>query len=216
MQPERRAAPPEPAIDIPDVPDWLMDPTPITLSLDTRRTSADGSVSQVSQRISRGRDHVHVSLPADHHEWLFEQNAVDPRRVSAVFVDHEARTVVEYDESHLRREQGIGGWSAVAAFRLEPAAIVALRQKGRRTIVVGSLRFDEREAGSSPASTLIRLAWNETLAAPASYELHDGRTRVEALASAIELTVDETLFEHPSRRFSSYVVKDVADWRESH
>jgi hypothetical protein len=194
-----------------------VDPPPVSLTLDTRHTNAGGNTTTVVQRISRGRDHVHVSVPADGHEWLFEQNSVDPRRVSAVFVDHRNRMVVEYDESHLRREQGITGWAAVAAFRLEPAAIAALREGVERTVTVtlGSVTFEERQAGAEFASSLRRLAWNDELAAPASYELRDGRTRMRAAASALELAVDEQLFQPPARRFPDYVVRDVADWREA-
>lgn len=201
----------------PDVPDWLVDPPPVSLTLETRHTSADGHTATVVQHISRGRDHVHVSVPADGHEWLFEQNAVDPRRVSAVFVDHRDRLVVEYDESHLRREQGITGWAAVVAFRLDPTAIAALRRSESRatTVTRGSLAFEERQAGAEFPSSLHRLAWNDALAAPASYELRDGRARTLATTSAIELAVDEQLFQHPARRFPGYVVRDVADWREA-
>lgn len=202
------------ARDLPDVPPELVDPPAVTVDLETRRTDARGTTVTAHQRISRGPHHVHVSNPDDEHEWLFEQNPLDPRRVSGTFIDHRARVVVEYAESALALEQGLDGWATIAALRLDPRTLTTLQwsersDSGRRRVV-----REYRAPADDRASALRHATWSPELAIPTSYEVVDGTTRVRAEAKRIEAGVDAVVFEAPLVRFPTYAVRDVADWRE--
>ncbi len=57
---------------------------------------------------------VHATA-SDQREWLFEQNSVDPLRVTGFQVVHAAQTIVVYEDSDLRNWLGLRGWADVIA-----------------------------------------------------------------------------------------------------
>jgi hypothetical protein len=99
---------------------------PQTVRLTVRASAAGGRARTARQTVSRTAARIHIAL-ADGGEWLFERNAVDPRRTSAYAVVHASRVIVAYSDTDVRNLLGISGWAQVLTFgcRVLPATAAA-------------------------------------------------------------------------------------------
>lgn len=126
--PVRKGSPPAPRALTP-LPPGAERVTPLTLHVRVT-TRASGRVSERRQMMTRTVDRVHVvnsaaAAPSDV-EWLFERNPVDPRRASATYVTHAAKTIVVYSDSDLQTMLGIPGWAHVLTMGIDPAILAAV------------------------------------------------------------------------------------------
>ena len=101
--------------------------TPLTLHVRVT-TRASGRAGERRQAVTRTTDRVHIVASdgagaAKAVEWLFERNPVDPRRASATYVAHAAKTIVVYSDSDLQTMLGIAGWVQVLMMGVEPAVL---------------------------------------------------------------------------------------------
>ena len=129
VMPVRKATPPAPRA-LPPLPPGAERVTPLTLHVRVT-TRASGRVSERRQTMTRTFDRVHVvnsdvASAASGVEWLFERNPVDPRRASATYVAHAAKTIVVYSDSDLQTMLGIPGWAHVLAMGLDPEVLAGV------------------------------------------------------------------------------------------
>ncbi len=126
VMPVRKGAPPAPLALTP-LPPGAERVTPLTLHLRVT-TRASGRVRERRQTMTRTFDRVHVvnsdvASAASGVEWLFERNPVDPRRASATYVAHAAKTIVVYSESDLLTMLGIPGWAHILTMGVIPVDV---------------------------------------------------------------------------------------------
>ena len=123
VNPTRRAPDGPPAAP-PELPAGADQVDPLTFEMITTHTPRKGKAASQRQVVSRTKDRIHIATAGK--EWLFEQNPVDARRVSAYLVHHDAKTVVLHEESDLRNTLGITGWADVLTVGTDPASPHAL------------------------------------------------------------------------------------------
>ena len=146
-------------------------------------------------------------------EWLFEQNPVDPRRVSAWLIDHDTHVIVLHEESDVRNALGLNGWANVLTLRIR------FRGAGRPQVdgEVSRHRRQPLPALAAPDTKpgIADAWWNEELLLAGAFVLRDpARTRVTI--ETLRPGVDAQLLRAPALRFKSYKVVDRAEWLEGH
>jgi len=129
VMPVRKGAQPAPRALTP-LPPGAERVTPLTLYVRVT-TRASGRVSERRQTMTRTADRVHVGNgdvagAASGVEWLFERNPVDPRRASATYVAHGAKTIVVYSDSDLQTMLGIPGWAHILTMGVDPAILAGV------------------------------------------------------------------------------------------
>jgi len=178
-----------------------------------------GGLEAKPERVTRGRDAVSMVAPGAITEWLFERNPVDPRRVSAYRIDHEARRIVAYDESELRERHQIREFADLLTLRLDPAAVAQLVPTGEREEAAG-VAFERRVRAPGRAGEILEVWWSETLRLPLRYAVErNGKvstTRVVNLTLQVEGTPHAARLSDPRRRFPDYETVDVSDLGDRH
>ena len=192
------------------LPAAFASPLALTLELTTTRTLRGRSVVR-RKNIARGAQRVHVRVIETGLEWLFIQNPLDARRVSARFVDHRQRAIIEYDESELRMNGIARGWSEVVGLGVDSSALQVLELTGRTQRRFGFEFVEWRSAAGAPPR---ELWWSDEAAAP----LRVAGIRPESVVEITSLRrgVERARLIEPRERFARYSVMDVADYREAH
>ncbi len=127
VMPVRKGGAPVPRT-LPALPPGADRVTPLTLQVRIT-TRAPGRVTERRQTVTRTVDRVHIvngdagATAAGGVEWLFERNPVDPRRASATYVSHAAKTIVVYSDSDLQTMLGIPGWAHVLTMGVDPSVL---------------------------------------------------------------------------------------------
>jgi hypothetical protein len=198
-----RRSPPGSTPVPPEVPDVLAAPPELTLLLERRAEDAEGRPRR--ELLARSVDRVYVERADMAAEWLFIRNPVDPRRVAGRLVDHQARVIVDYDESELRMSGIARGWADVAALGARFDLLAGLGPTGR-TRQRSGLSFVELapRTGAGP-----RLWWSEQAALVLSSDPGHARE-----LRSLERGADRRRLVDPHQRFPDYEVFDVADYRE--
>jgi hypothetical protein len=203
-----------PAAQLPAVPAALRSPIDVTLELETTIPGAGGDVTR-REDVARSAERIHIRLDRGAVEWLFVQNPVDERRVSATLVDHRQRAIIEYAESELRTSGIARGWADVACLGIGAEALEALESlepTGRRERRFG---FDFLELNAAAGSTRpAQVWWSEDAALPLRAVRGAPPLRFEV--RALRRGVDRERFAEPRQRFASYSLLDIADYREKH
>ncbi len=208
--PERSKAQRQVEFTMPEVPAALANAPAVTLELEVR---ASGGASQ-RKTVTRSAGRLHVAIGQGGPEWLFVQNAADPRRVSATMANHPRHTLVEYDESELRLT-GLGrGWADVTSLGVEPEQLRKFAPSARARVVSG-FRFVEMLRADA-AGGIRELWWSEEAAIPLRFVTGDGAERREVTARNIRREVNADLLKDLRDRYPTYAVMDVADYREKH
>lgn len=197
-----------------ELPPVLVGVPALTLELEVGRRDGDRTVVQ-RKTFTRTSDRVHVSTGSHSPEWLFVQNPVDRRRVSATMIDHANRILIEYDESELRNA-GLGrGWADVVSFGVGPEALAELEPTGRHEWAHGA-RFGEKSAANGAKRPIAGFWWSDELAAPLRMSTGEAGARFELITRSLRLEADPRLVTDPRVRHPTYAVMDVADYREKH
>lgn len=208
--PNRTQRPPAPAAP-PELPAEALDLRPLTLEVSGRSPGAGGSPPD-AQHVTRTLDRVHVRMSAAR-EWLYTRNPLDPRRVSAVMIDHRQRLLVTHEESELRNAFGIRGWLDVLTlgFAVETLAGMEPTADSRVVDEIVFTHFTQRRATDAVAGVW----WSQANLLPlevTTRDTHPGAVRVAV--RAIRPTVDQRLLEPPATRFPTYRESGYADWLE--
>ena len=136
VMPMRKGTPPAPRSFAP-LPPGAERVTPLTLHVRVT-TRAAGGVVERRQTVTRTVDRVHIASGdaaaaaaggvTAGVEWLFERNPVDPRRASATYVTHAAKTIVVYSDSDsdLQTMLGIPGWAHILTMGVDPAILAGV------------------------------------------------------------------------------------------
>jgi hypothetical protein len=186
--------------------------SPLELTLEVTSTSTlNGRRVVRRQDVARGAHRVHVRGVEAGVEWLFIQNPLDARRVSARLVNHRRRAIIDYDESELRMNAIARGWSDVVGLGVDMSALQALELTGRTQRRFG---FEFVEWHSVVGAPPHEVWWSDEAALP----LHVAGLRPGLV---IEITsvrpgVEQQRLLEPRERFAGYTVMDVADYREEH
>jgi hypothetical protein len=184
--------------------------SPMTLQVVTTQTPRQGPVRETRQTIARTATRIHTRGD-DGREWLFEQNPVDPRRVSAHLIDHGQRTIVEHEESDLRNMVGVTGWADVLLLGFDASALDWLQPTGATRTIEG-IPFVQL-AGTKDGS-VVEVWWNREELLPAEFVFR-GQTGASRVAVAqARAGVDLQLLESPASRFPKYRVVDLSNWLE--
>jgi hypothetical protein len=185
--------------------------TPVTVEIVIERTPGHDTEPPDRQTVSRTRDRIHTSMEA--REWLFERNAVDPRRVSAQLVDHASRSIVQHEESDLRHTLGVSGWADVLMLGLDARALTRLAPTGESRVLDG-IRFDRHASGA--AVGISEVWWSQPHLLPMSFVTRDAAGSTTVNVRRVRSGVDPTRLQPPSSRYRDYDVVDLAGWLESH
>ena len=207
--PERHSDPPR-AIEPPAVPAALQAPIELTVELETK-VQRPGGTSTRRENVARSAGRVNIRLDDGQVEWLFVQNPVDPRRVSAQLVDHRQREIIEYDESELRMNGIARGWADVAGFGIGPDVIARLEPTGQSERRFG---FDFVELRPPAGAAGNAVWWSQEAALP--LRVSGASAALSRDVRSVERGVDPTRFVEPRQRFANYGVIAVADYREKH
>lgn len=208
--PTRSSNRPRPAAP-PELPPLLTQPPRLTVALEFRSNALGSATGQV-KTITRGADRVHVRWADANSEWLFVRNPRDPRRVSGTLVDHQRRAIVEYDESELRMGRVARGWADIAGFGVPPEIFAKWQATGRHDTFAG-YEFKEMMIPTQTRDGVQTILWSDAAVAPLCISMVGGS---EIVARSFAREVDEAVLQRPERRFPSYRVFDVADYREQH
>jgi hypothetical protein len=194
----------------PALPAAFASPLELTLELTTTRKLRGRSVAR-REDVARGAHRVHVRVVEAGVEWLFIQNPLDARRVSARLVNHRRRTIIDYDESELRMNGIARGWSDVVGLGVDLSALQALELTGRTQRRFGFAFVEWRSAAGAPSR---EVWWSDEAAVP----LHVAGIRAESVVeiTSLRLGVERQRLIEPRERFAGYSVMDVADYREEH
>ena len=155
--------------------------------------------------ITRTARRIHIATEKNG-EWLFEQNIRDPRRVSAIFIDHAARSLIVYSESDLRNTREIDGWVDVLTMGVAPAALDALSPSGK-TRTVGDIPFLQY-TGSKDGITQ-DVWWSSAELFPWAFTIKDAGGSTEFTVEQIVTGIDNKVLQTPSLRFPHY---RLVDW----
>lgn len=211
--PSRGPRPAAPAAP-PELPVEARDLRPLTLEVTGQPSPADDPAAGV-QRVTRTVDRVHVQV-SQTREWLYTRNVLDPRRVSAVMVDHRQRVLVAYEESDLRHALGIRGWLDVLTLGFDVARLDTMEATAESRISGGVtfVRFIARQ----PADAVAGVWWNQAELLPLDIISRDPKaaTAVRLSIRSIEETIDDGLLKPPAARFRTYREMEYADWLEDH
>lgn len=211
VRPERKGSPRAAPASPPPLPDRAAGVQPLALEVEVRRTPARGRSAVVRQRVVRAADRLHVQ--AGSREWWFRQNPLDPRRVSALLVDHASRTIILHEESEVRNMLGIAGWADLLMMGVEPAA-VAPATATRRTQTLSGVVF--RQHAQPVDGGVNEVWWNkEYLLAWRVVTQHQGSTTTVTVMTLQQAAGDERL-RSPADRFPDYKLIDLAEWLEGH
>lgn len=210
--PKRRAADAPPASS-PPLPAAAESITPATINIIVRRSSKGGRPSALRQTVSRTTDRIHLT-GRDGHEWLFERNPIDPRRVSATRVEHASKAIVLYEETDLRMALGIRGWADVLALGLDTELLTRCQRMAGVQVVAG-IRFARYAANDKdcPAKDVL---WNEELALPGRFTIKSDEGVMRFEVARVTPGTDASLLRPAIARFPTYRVFDLADWLEKH
>lgn len=162
------------------------------------------------QTITRTAGRIHIATEKNG-EWLFEQNILDPRRVSGTLVDHASRTLVIYSESDLRNMREISGWADVLTMGFDPSVLDALRSSGK-TRTVGDIRCLQYAGAKDDRAQ--EVWWSAEELFPCAFVIRDTAGSTEFVVEQIQRTIDANVLQRPSLRFPDYRSVDVADWLE--
>lgn len=196
----------------PELRSEIQSPPPITAHLEIRDTRD----RLVQKRLAlRTADRVYVRVGDGGPEWLFVQNPVDRRRASAVLMEHDRRTLVEYDESELRIVGLARGWAEIVSLGAQVEPRQDLQPTGDERELDG-YRFKELRPLPGAKGPLLELWWNESLAVPLLLKTRNSSGVHLTRIVKVEPTVDRDLLADPGIRFPSYAVMDAADYREQH
>ena len=206
-----RASHPSPASGPPELPAALRDPPDLTVALEFRGDVAAPSSSRL-KTVTRTAQRVHSRVAGADSEWRFVRNPLDERRASGTLIDHRRQVIVEYGESELRLAKIARGWADIVGFGVPPEALAHWETSGRRETVAGYEFEESADLGQASAGSS-SLWWSPAVAAPLRMLLAGGG-RVTVLRFARE--VDESLLVPAQRRFPTYRIFDVADYREEH
>ena len=210
-----RISPAAPDAAVPSLPAAAASVRAATLEfVRTRLDAREPGGAPVRETFIRTARRVSLRSQSERGEWLFVRNPVAPDRVSGAFADHRSRVVVEHEDTDLLIALGLRGWADVIAFRVDPAALGAMRRTGRTTRIAG-LEFDQFVA-TTEGDGLAEIWWNadELIAGDTVTRLGGQRTRTrlttvtwEAPAEALELL---------TRRFPAYAVRGPKDDWHAH
>jgi hypothetical protein len=196
------------SVQLPELPASLATAPELTLELEGPPVTGEHGTRR--KLISRGRHRILVRSPDDGDEWLFVQNPLDPRRVSALRIDHRKREILEYSESELRMTGVARGWSDVASLGVGVDRLAALKPTGRRQSQWGYEFVELEDVGGREG----RLWWSSEAAVPLHFraDLSQASTDIRS----IQPGVDAALLREPRQRYAGYAEIDVADAREAH
>jgi hypothetical protein len=209
VTPERRALDARPPVPAPALPPAAAHIHALTIDITTVREPASGP--PVAKTIARTADRLHIR-GGDAREWLFEQNPVDPRRVSGFLIDHPLRTIVLYADSDLRMLMGIRGWADVVLLGFD------IDMLGRYTPTrdwqwIGGVRFT-RYVGATAAPHPPQVWWSEDHLLAREVVATDPAGRIRTTILRVRAGIDRSLLEPAARRYPAYRVMSVADWLE--
>jgi hypothetical protein len=209
VTPERRTLDAGPPVPAPALPPAAARIDALTIDITTVREPASGA--PFTKTITRTADRVHIR-GGDGREWLFEQNTVDPRRVSGFLIDHTLRTIVLYADSDLRMLMGIRGWTDVVLLGFD-VSMLGRYTPTRDSQWIGGVRF-VRYAAVAEGTPPPQVWWSEDQLLPREVVATDpaGRTRTTILD--VRAGIDRSLIEPAARRYPAYRVMSVADWLE--
>ena len=216
---ERLAPPAEPARrplehvlpSVPPLPKGAEQVSPITVELEVVRKPADGEAQRAHHVVTRTVDRIHVAVEGGP-EWLFERNAIDPRRVSGVRVDHEEKVAIFYSDTDLRNMRGIPGWAHVLTLGLDEQRLAGpVASHDARTI--SGLRFTRMQVRDNEGQGS-DVWWNQEhlLAAVSSASGSGGW--VQTTIRRVTAIIDRRLLESTAVRFPQFRQVDLAEWLE--
>lgn len=210
-RPTRRAPEVRPAA-APELPSGADHIKPLTFDLVVRREPLEGRAQVVRQTVSRTRDRIHIAVGG--REWLFERNAIDPRRVSGQLIDHAKRSIVLHDESDLRNMRGLEGWADVLMLGLD-AAVLSRLVPTDQTRTMAGIRFVKYAASDTDTRTS-ELWWSHEQAMPSAFVVHEDGAATRVSVERLSAGVNAEVLRSPSARFPEYKALDLAEWLEGH
>lgn len=212
--PARQAQATPPSLNLPALPAAAESISPLVLTVTTRWEESGKTLRTLRQTVTRTRDRVRVTLDGTEREWLFLQNAVDHRRVTASLIDHKSKHILVYDESDLRNAQGVRGWLDVLTLRLDSRAVNTLRNTGRRETVAGLEFVEHVRDAASGTDGIVDVWWSESHLFPLRFSVREGRVLAISEVQIGRAPIDESVLAAASVRFPQYAVVDIADARE--
>ncbi len=209
--PKRRAASPM-AATLPELPSAARAIGQATIRLAVQGEDPRGKPAR--QTITRTAERIHVARE-DGREWLFERNPVDPRRVSAMAVEHASREVVLYAESDLRMMMGIRGWADVLALGFDQERLAHYTPTAI-TRTIDGVRFTQYAVPSGGQAADADIWWNGEQQLATGFAVADRAGTSRFLLEGISPGIDAERLQPPMTRFPKYKVINVADWLEQH
>lgn len=198
---------------LPEIPAAYRELPPVKLGLRIRLKTADG-VKTMERTLVRTTDTIYMRYEHQGQEWLFQQNPIDPRRLSGKLVDHRKRSILQYYQSELHEFGIVSSWRDVFLLGVDPDLLALLEPTGGSETLAGVQfrHFVNKTDGASQPST--EIWWSDSAALPLRIiQRKDNEEWIQEIAS-IEWTRDEALLAEPHSRFPQYAEMDYVDWQE--
>jgi hypothetical protein len=213
--PSRTSVSPPAIPEPPSVPEGADVLSPISFTVTTTWADPQGQ-RRASQRVTRTTDRIHLLMEGTQKEWLLERNPLDRRRVSGYLIDHRSRQILTHQESDLRSEQQLRGWTDALMMRFDSSVLSSLRRTNRDDAVFGAT-FTRHLAQDQAREGVMEVWWSDALLLPLRLKVRQRGVIVTSVVDAIErVEHPETLavLADPRTRFREYEILDVTDSRE--
>jgi hypothetical protein len=193
-------------------PSILNDPDPVFVTAKVERSGEEQAATRI---MIRDATRVFLGAQAFGSGWYFQQNPVRPTLVSAVYLDHHEKTIVEHDETSLRDLAIARGWNDVQAFGLAAAQLSKLACEGSASPqeIAGHPAKLCVETPSGTSSPALRVWWNAELALPLRFEDQQSTLEVLRIEKPSAEDLDVALSD-PRVRYPNYRVIDSVDYLE--
>jgi hypothetical protein len=207
VQPAARAAEtPRSSQPPPPVPAAAEPLAPVTIVV---RSGVRGRAT-TTQVVTRTHDRVHLIIADERKEWLFVRNPVAADRMAGYLIDHDARQIVEYDDTSLLVQQGLRGWADVVTMRFDPRLLSTLQATGKVERRHGT-EFRQFVSHTPGDPGVVEVWWSQTQLLPLRLVVRERSAVLTAEILDVGPVRDAATLEMPGRRFPDYPALDVAD-----
>lgn len=168
-----------------------------------------------SIRMLRDGAHIFAGHADGSSGWYFLQNQVTPAQFTGWRIDPAEHLLLEHSHSDLIVEGIAHSWDEVATFGVDADLLSALRATGEQERAF-DVEFERYVCDGAPLQTIRELWWNEALRLPLRIVRGSGDDAHTQVLIGFERSMDTFLLQLPAKRFPSYTLIDLADWREEH
>ncbi len=215
--PNRISGFPKAAMNLVPVPENLATLPPLAGELLITNPNLD-SPHPLRRRFQRNGNTVYLEYLDQGQEWLFRQNPIDHRRLSALLIDHREKMILQYEMFDLQEIGITPSWADAFALGVRIDILNVLHPTGQTRDESG-IHFEQFVSSrvENHPDPGMEIWWSTLNYLPLRViEPGQDQNAIEMQVVNLSHTIDPDLFRNPTDRFPDYPIMDLADWREEH